>query len=47
MENLPLLTEEKIERLLALKWWDRSEEYIKNNLDAIKAGDINTLASCL
>ncbi len=36
-------SEEKIAKLLTIKWWDRSEEYIRRNLAAIKAGDIDSV----
>jgi len=36
-------SEETIAKLLALKWWDRSEEFIRRNLAAIKAGDIESI----
>ena len=36
-------TEEKIQTLLNLKWWDFDEEKIFNNLEALVKGNIDNL----
>lgn len=38
--------EEKIQKLLKLKWWDWEQKKIKENIKAIKSGNIENLIKC-
>lgn len=36
-------SDDVISELLALRWWERSPEYIKKSIGAIRSGDIEKL----